>query len=610
MRHRWRCTDPVELVTVHTRPSAPIADGSQNGAEMARIRRVVIENFRSIRHLAWDPSPGINCLIGPGDSGKSTVLDAIDLCLGARRSIQVDDSDFAALDTNSPIRIDVTVGELSESLKDLDTYGFFLRGWDAASARLDDEPGSGLETVMTVRLTVADDLEPDWKLVSERAEEQGVARGLGWADRASLAPARIGIVADYHLGWSRGSVLNRLSDEKPEVRAALAAAGRGARETFGTSAEAQLAATLAVVADVAQDLGIEVGDAVKALLDVRAISFAGGVISLHGEDGVPLRRLGVGSSRLLVAGLQRKASQTSTVIVDEVEFGLEPHRVIRLLRSLGSKEYSPPLQVFMSTHSPVAIEELRCDQIHVIRRGATVHSVIQATCSDEVQGALRKTPSAFLAGAVVASEGASEVGLLRGIDLYRTSTGNPAAAAQGAAFADLGGGTPDRMLISAIAFLELGFRTALVRDDDRTPDQVLEKAFAENGGFVVRCEPGRALEQEIFLSLAPDDVEKLLDLAAELHGEDEIDQQIKSATANGFSLATVRRACGDGSLDEPTRQILGSLAKSKGSPWFKTVGRMERVGNEVVGPGLATASEDFRTKIESVFSWIASSADG
>jgi hypothetical protein len=53
---------------------------------MARIRHVQIENFRCIQHLVWVPSPGINCLIGPGDSGKSSILDAIDYCLGARRA--------------------------------------------------------------------------------------------------------------------------------------------------------------------------------------------------------------------------------------------------------------------------------------------------------------------------------------------------------------------------------------------------------------------------------------------------------------------------------------------------------------------------------------------
>ncbi|WP_273649174.1 AAA family ATPase, partial [Pseudomonas aeruginosa] len=43
---------------------------------MARIRRLIISNFRSIQALDWVPAPGINCLIGPGDSGKSSILDA------------------------------------------------------------------------------------------------------------------------------------------------------------------------------------------------------------------------------------------------------------------------------------------------------------------------------------------------------------------------------------------------------------------------------------------------------------------------------------------------------------------------------------------------------
>jgi putative ATP-dependent endonuclease of OLD family len=50
---------------------------------MARIRQIVIENFRTIRNFEWFPSAGVNCLVGAGDSGKSTILDAIDCCLGA-----------------------------------------------------------------------------------------------------------------------------------------------------------------------------------------------------------------------------------------------------------------------------------------------------------------------------------------------------------------------------------------------------------------------------------------------------------------------------------------------------------------------------------------------
>ena len=64
-----------------------------------------------------------------------------------------------------------------------------------------------VETVLSLRLTVASDLEPNWSLVSDRSNAQGLSRNLSWGDRVRLAPTRIGAIADYHLGWRRGSVL-------------------------------------------------------------------------------------------------------------------------------------------------------------------------------------------------------------------------------------------------------------------------------------------------------------------------------------------------------------------------------------------------------------------
>jgi putative ATP-dependent endonuclease of the OLD family len=107
---------------------------------MARIRAIEIRNFRGIKELEWCPSAGVNCLIGPGDSGKSTILEAIDLCLGARRSIQFEDADFHQLDVENNISISVTVGELDDTLKNLDAYGMYLRGFDSESGTIDDEP--------------------------------------------------------------------------------------------------------------------------------------------------------------------------------------------------------------------------------------------------------------------------------------------------------------------------------------------------------------------------------------------------------------------------------------------------------------------------------------
>ena len=69
---------------------------------MTLIRVLEIENLRAIKKLRWLPGPGLNCLIGPGDSGKSTILNAIDLCLGARRSLSFTDADFHGIDLINP----------------------------------------------------------------------------------------------------------------------------------------------------------------------------------------------------------------------------------------------------------------------------------------------------------------------------------------------------------------------------------------------------------------------------------------------------------------------------------------------------------------------------
>ncbi len=431
---------------------------------MARVRAIEIRNFRGIKSLTWRPTAGINCLIGPGDSGKSSVIDSIDLCLGARRNVQFTDADFHLLDVETPITIEITLGELDDGLKNLDAYGMYLRGFDAETGTIEDEPERDLETVLTVKLTVASDLEPQWTLVSARAEGQGLSRNLGWADRTRLAPTRIGALADYHLGWRRGSVLNRVSDERADASAALVKAARDARAAFGDEAQEQLGETLGIVATTAKELGIPIGENIKAMLDAHSVSFSGGTISLHNENGVPLRGLGTGSMRLLIAGLQREAAaQSSIILIDELEYGLEPHRIIRLLGSLGAKEAPPPLQVFMTTHSPVALRELSGDQLFVARGTMERHEARVVGTADGMQSTIRLYPDAFLASSVVVCEGASEVGLIRGLDQYRTTNGHDAITAQGVALVDCGGGGADRPFTRADAFQALGYRVAVVR---------------------------------------------------------------------------------------------------------------------------------------------------
>ncbi len=571
---------------------------------MVRIRNIEIRNFRSIQSLDWAPSAGINCLIGPGDSGKSSILDAIDLCLGARRSAPFGDTDFFGLDVTQPIVISLTLGALPDGLKNLDIYGDFLRGFDAATRQIEDEPRAGIETVLTLRLIVASDLEPNWTLFSERAQLQGLERNLAWKDRMALAPARIGSYANTNLSWTRGSVLNKLTEERANLGAELARAAREARVNFGTQAAAQLAESLRVVTTTAAALGVPVGVGAQALLDAHSVSIGDGAIALHNDAGVPLRSLGTGSARLLVAGLQRAAAEAATIaLVDEVEYGLEPHRLTRLLDSLGAKDATLPLQVFMTTHSPVAIRELSGRQVFVVRTAPDGHQVHEVGAADDVQSTIRADPEAFLAKSIIVCEGASEVGFARGMDQYWVSLGQPSFFAAGGAYVNVGGGDPDKCYARGTALLGLGYRVMVLVDADKVPKPESIATFQAAGGEDITWRMGRALEDELFLSLDDGSIHALLQRAVELAEEELVNAHIQTQSNGGMTLDSVFN---DGLIDGysvEVRKLLGLASRKGKNGWYKSVTKFEGVAKDIVGPSLATADREFAVLVEKLFRW-------
>jgi len=550
-----------------------------------------------VKSLSWHPSPGFNCLIGAGDSGKSTVLDAIDLCLGARRNVQFSDADFHNLEVGVPISIAVTIGELDDSMKHFEAYGPFLRGYRTTDSTIEEEPEEG-EHALTVMLTVSGDLEPTWTLYSERAALQNQTRLLSWSDRLRLAPTWIGDYAAHHLSWRKGSVLNRLSEERADLASTLAKVARDARAAFGDTAGKQLAKTLDIVSKAATDLGLASG-ATKALLGADSVSFVAGTVSLHSEAGIPLSSLGLGSARLLVAGLQRAAGATAgTVLIDELEHGLEPHRIIRLIDRLGAKEKTSPLQVFATTHSPAALRELSGDQLFILRRAGETHHCLRVSTEHASQGAIRLYPEAFLARKVVVCEGPSEVGFLRGFDRWFSDRGVISLTARGVALVNGGGVT--QVVGRAGAFQALGFPAMIFRDDDRQPDAAAEAQFEIGGGVTAKWRAGYALEDEIFETIPGDCAIALLDHALELHGDSLVNDHIRSATNGALQLSDCRGVCA-----QAHRSALGKAARS-GDGWFKTIGRMETVALEILAPHFENTAVPLREVVESLFNWASS----
>lgn len=576
---------------------------------MARIRLVEINHFRSIKSLSWFPENGVNCLIGPGDSGKSTILDAIDLCLGARRGLALSDTDFYGLDVSQPIAISLTLGDLSERLKNLEYYGECLRGYEDLMGAVEDEPRKGLETVLTVRLTVTADLEPVWSLHSDRTAHLDPPKMLQWKDRTALAPVRLGHQPNSNLSWTRGSVLNRLGDERVEVGPALVNAAREARAGFGAKAAPQLASTLKKVTETAQSLGIYVGTSATALLDAHSVSFGDGAISLHSEGGIPLRSMGTGSTRLLIAGLHRAASETaSIVLVDEVEHGLEPHRINRLLDSLGAKDKKEPLQVFMTTHSPVVLRELSGDQLRIVRSASDKHEARWVGTTDDIQAAIRCFPEAFLARTVIVCEGASEIGLIRGIDQFLTEKGNPSLQASGVSYVDVGGGDADRAFVRAGVFQRLGYRVAVLQDNDKEPTAEAVKKFIDAGGFHLAWSKGRALEDELFASVPAAAVSALLVRAQELVEDGLVNSHIVNRSEGKSNLATVLTEGAAGEYSTQTRELLGRSSRIRKAGWFKSISKMEGVSHDILCANWGKTDQGFVEAINKLLRWAYGSA--
>jgi hypothetical protein len=321
-------------------------------------------------------------------------------------------------------------------------------------------------------------------------------------------------------------------------------------------------------------------------------------VSLHDARGVPMRSFGTGSSRLLAAGLQaRAAGERSVTLIDELEHGLEPYRVTRLLHHLGAKATGAGQQVFLTTHSPVVLRELSAAQIRVVRRHAATGTVQIRDAGSVASGQalLRACPKAFLSPSVLVCEGKTEQGLVRGLDLHRSDAGKPSMGFMGAITCD-GHGYPS-VVTRALALQALGYRVAILRDSDQ-PAVPEEAELVRQGGRVFHWEEGNHAEAQLAKDLPLDAMTALLSLAVREKGADAIRDHLRNA---GVGSPYVAAICV--SFPEALRAAVGKAA-GKGS-WFKNnMDCGEAIGRTVVGPNLGRCGGGLRSTLVDAFAWM------
>ena len=572
-----------------------------------RIVYLEIQNFRGIKSLAWAPAPGMNCFIGPGDSTKTTVLDAIELCLNPRSYIFADDCDFFDLDVEHPVRIAVTLAGLPAEFITEDRYGLHLRGWNQVAARIEDESGNGLEDALTIKVVIDRSLEARWSIHNDRIDAaEKDPPTVRYKDAQRFATNRLGPYAERHLGWGRTSVLTRLGDTGDSYHLQLATAGRAARTAFRASDQGVFKKAVDRAQELSKLFAVPVRGKFTAELDVQGVSITSGGIALH-DGSLPLRRLGTGSSRLLVAALQYDAGPPHIAIIDEIEHGLEPHRIARLLRYLkapkeGAGTVQP--QIFATTHSPVVIRELAAPDIFAVQSNSGVTSIQSVSTiakdANMAQRHLRATPEAFLARKIVVGEGRTEEGLLRGLDIWWSDKGHDPFAFQAVVAVD--GGGKDNAPAFTEHLCDLGFKVFLLLDSDKPPNADALKRALDRGATLAQWPDACSTEERLFLDLPWQGVAAMIAYAVECVGQQSVIAVINNALV-AANLDPVPDLAFPAARDVPEfRRVLGKAAKDRS--WFKGVARGEKLA-EIVGPHLdAISATPFAVAISVIRKWV------
>lgn len=358
---------------------------------MAKLRYLRIKHFRGIESFEQTFSDGITCIIGRGDTCKSTILDAIAYVFAQSWSLRLNDSDFYMCDASSPIIIEGVVSDVPDDL--VAKYSNHLRGITTDGRLIDDmesDEAIDAQEVLTLRLTIGRDLEPLWEVVSYNGIEPSIIKA---TDRGKL---NVYMVSDYierHSSLNKGnplySLYRQLSGEYMSDNENLVLdVVRDAKNAFDANIGDRFNGVIEKIRAVAEELGITLNE-MKAMLDHRDIAISENKVSIH-EEGIPFRLKGKGSKRILSLAIQLALTQPSGIIlIDEIEQGLEPDRVQHLVNKLS--QYTDK-QVVITTHSSNVIVEIPCSSLFILRKGASSLQHIEG----EMQGSIRKNPEAFL----------------------------------------------------------------------------------------------------------------------------------------------------------------------------------------------------------------------
>ncbi|MYA79476.1 MAG: AAA family ATPase [Acidobacteriia bacterium] len=340
-----------------------------------RVERLELANLRAIEAAEFRFQPGFNLVVGVNGVGKTTVLDALAVCLSdvvrranrlSRHGVRFDLSDIRVGSGALDVVCDVEYGD------DHEQYGYVLHIPSERVAPQEEKAGMPREQVHDTperagfvgeSPPAATGHEPGGRplailfstrraVPSERAPpKSATAGGVNAAQSGALSNQRGLHLAEFE-AWIQTQ--EAMSSERPAATRVLRA--------FETAVR-------------------------RFLPDYRNLriggeSASGGILLIdHGGTTLPVALLSDGERGMLamVLDLTRRMAQANpemddpaaqaeaVVLIDEIELHLHPGWQRRIVGNLT--ETFPNCQFIATTHSPQVIGEVEHDRIHIIADG-------------------------------------------------------------------------------------------------------------------------------------------------------------------------------------------------------------------------------------------------
>lgn len=553
----------------------------ETASAVPTIYHLAIERFRGVKTLSWHPARGVNVILGGGDVGKTTILDAIGLLLSPTNT-NVSDTDYRLRGIDAGFVIEAVIalpadGGINQQLKP--SWPWQWNGSEAVVPSPDADDPVKSEPVYRIRVRGTEDLDLAYELV----QPDGAEDSLPVALRRSIGLVRLSgdDRNDRDLRLVQGSALDRLLSDK-------ALRSRMASDLAKTEVKDQL---LPDAKKALEDLDTAFKE--QSLPDGLDLAITGGqgasVASLIGLTAacetvqLPLANWGAGTRRLSALAIaEQNQGESPITLVDEVERGLEPYRQRLLMEKLQAGKS----QVFITTHSPAALAAASKAALWYVDHAGKIGPLDAAKIARH-----RATdPNTFLSRLAVIGEGATEVGFATA--LLETAFGS-SLEQHGVHVSDGGGHDNTVLLLEALA--AGGLRFGGFADDEGKHPTRWKKIAQVQGTLLFRWTSG-CIEENIIGGVPEDKLETLLTdpdgkktgmrlrtLADRLSIDEKDFASIKTKAGPDLKAVIIGAALGTVPDDKSDEE---SQYKSHAQTWFKSVPGGRELAAKVFSLGL------------------------